>query len=159
MVVNALIGREDEKLKVAYDRFHDLVRQEQGVVRNAILMGIEGLKTNSRTLQSDVKENLSLTRDLSEDTKSMQTDTAYARRAAEGKRAFILLYNCPLRCPSRPIPSPTPQQLSFGYVVAPCPLYQYYLSPIVLAVASSDLQSRSNQPTRESGDAEVAIRP
>lgn len=108
MVLRALVYKEDKELKLAYDRFHKLVLQEHGVVRNAILTGIEGLKAESSLLQSNVKENLSLTRDISGDAKLMQKNTEYSRQAIEGKVLVSICSTTSLRSDDGSSPSPLP---------------------------------------------------
>lgn len=51
----SLVSGEDAELKSAYERFHKMVEREQGIVRNAILAGVEQLKLDSSSIHTDVK--------------------------------------------------------------------------------------------------------
>ncbi|KAB5560309.1 ankyrin repeat-containing domain protein [Coniochaeta sp. 2T2.1] len=51
--LRSLVSGEDVELKSARDRFHKLVEREEGIVLNAILVGIAGLKSNVQSAHTD----------------------------------------------------------------------------------------------------------
>jgi copper homeostasis protein CutC len=80
-----LVSGEDAELKATYERFHKAVKREQGVVRIAILSGVEQLKVESIALQTDVKRNLASTELISNNLDSVAQNTERLDQYLKGK--------------------------------------------------------------------------
>lgn len=85
VVFRSLVSGEDDELKAAYDHFHKMVQQEQGIVRNAILAGVEQLKLDVGVARTDVRGGLTMTQRIDRDTKTILADTAKIHRSMESK--------------------------------------------------------------------------
>ncbi|KAK3994869.1 ankyrin repeat-containing domain protein [Cladorrhinum sp. PSN332] len=79
----SLVSGEDAVLKSAYDRFHKMVEREEGVVRNAILVGITELKSDIRIAQNGIAE-------LKLNVETMQTDVRSRLEGIDGNLQSIL---------------------------------------------------------------------
>lgn len=62
-----------------------MVQQEQGIVRNAILAGVEQLKLDVGVARTDARGGLAMTQRIDRDTKTILADTAKIHRSMEGK--------------------------------------------------------------------------
>jgi hypothetical protein len=63
-----------------------MVQQEQGIVRNLILAGVEQLKLDVGAAHADVRGSFAVTRCIDRDTKILLADTGKIHRYIE--RAF-----------------------------------------------------------------------
>lgn len=80
-----LVFGEDQKLTDAYAQFHKMVEQEQGVVRNMTLAGVEQIHQKTSVIQIDVKAALAITERTDGNTKTLIASTDQAHRYLEGK--------------------------------------------------------------------------
>ena len=58
--LRTLFSGEDDELSAAYAHFRKMVDQEHGVVRNATLVAVGQLQTESTNIGTGVQENLAL---------------------------------------------------------------------------------------------------
>ncbi|KAK2052809.1 hypothetical protein LY76DRAFT_310882 [Colletotrichum caudatum] len=84
IIMRNLITRDDSDLRAAYDTFHQMVRREQGVVRNAILAGVEELKRNNRVVGDEIKGNVALTQTIAKDAKTLLRHAVDTGRVTQG---------------------------------------------------------------------------
>ena len=63
----ALAG-EDDELKSTFDQFRKTIQREHGIVRNAVLAGVQYLKFETSALHTDVEDNLALTEQIDRKT-------------------------------------------------------------------------------------------
>jgi len=80
-----LISGEDNILTDAYARFHKMVEQEQGVVKNLTLAGVAKLNKNSSAVHTDIKLAVAAMKRTDGDTKAMRTSLGRIHRYIEGK--------------------------------------------------------------------------
>jgi len=57
---STLVSGQDTELKAAYQHFHRMVQREQGIVRNAILKGVERVKLDATSVHAVATDNLDL---------------------------------------------------------------------------------------------------
>ena len=81
----SLVSGEDDELKTAYDHFHKAVDREQGVVRNAILVGVEHLKQDTSDVHTDVRANLAVTECIDRNTKNVVAGTGRIHKYFESR--------------------------------------------------------------------------
>jgi tellurite resistance protein len=65
------LSGQDSELKDAYERFHKMVDQENGAVRNATLRGVEQLKKEAGATHADVKLALATADRTEQNTKTV----------------------------------------------------------------------------------------
>lgn len=80
-----LISGEDKKLTDAHALFHKMVEQEQRVVSNLILAGVEKVNKNTSAMHTDVKVALAATKRTNGDTKALMASTGRMHRYLESK--------------------------------------------------------------------------
>jgi hypothetical protein len=78
-----LVSGEDDELSVAYARFHKMVEQEQGAVRNATLAAVRQLQNESTAIHAVVREGLAVTERTDLNTKTLVASTERLHRFLE----------------------------------------------------------------------------
>jgi hypothetical protein len=91
----SLVSGEDADLKAAYDHFHKMVEREEGVVRNAVLVVVTEIKSDTRVIQADVREGLVRMERLQLDAKTMHaglegSDDSLQSISADTKNALAV---------------------------------------------------------------------
>ena len=87
--IRSLLSGEDDELKSAYDHFHKMVAREKGIMRNAILLGVEHLKVDASAVHADFKEGLAVTQRIDRNSRIFMTGTERIHKHLESKIARI----------------------------------------------------------------------
>ena len=84
---------EDSELKSALDHFQKTILREQGIVRNAILAGVQRIDLGVGAVHADVKANLVMTDQLMHRTSAIVTGTDQVHTYIKSRVAsFPLLF-------------------------------------------------------------------
>lgn len=62
-------------MKPASDHFRKMIQREQGIVRNAVLAGVQDLILDTSTTHAEVSKNLAVTQRLDRTVKDVITST------------------------------------------------------------------------------------
>jgi len=87
-----LVSGDDDKLSDAYKRFHKMVEQEQGAVRNATLVAVGQLQKETTAIQVGMRESLAITERIDLNAETLMASTERLQTYLE---RTIILRLCP----------------------------------------------------------------
>lgn len=85
--LRSLVSGEDADLQAARDRFRTLVAREEGIVRNAILVGVTEVNANIQSAHTDGQNGVA---ELKNDIKTTHTDVTNALTVLSSNTNTIL---------------------------------------------------------------------